>query len=269
MSDDYIKLVEPEITGGKISIGRIDTLSDIEGDRLRISGLRQGTLEHLVNKFGYRFKRIEFWKCGNVEDLQPLEDLRITEDLFWFLNKKSTSLWDLSKNNKLTSLHLKSFNKIKEINEFARSDTLKRIIIEDGMWGKGEVESLSPLSIMPALEILEISSNVQDKKLEPITKIKTLKEFYYPANRFSTEHYAWLAARLGDRVISNVTQPTRHIDNSSITNSKGDVLDTLITGKRKPFLNSNKHKVRLDKYTAEWVRLVDCYAENPNLGEPV
>ena len=263
-----LKLIEKDITGGKISIERIDSIGDSKSDALEISGLRQDTFEYLIKNYGERFKKIKFWKCPRVENLCALENLKNIEELVWYWNQKATSFWDLSKNKKLWKLHFKGFNKIKTFDGLNKSKSLKEFVFEDSMWGKSEVETLEPLTEMRTLEVLELSSKIRDGKLEPITRIKNLKEFYYPSNKFSTEKYAWLAARTKGKIKSNVTVAYRDLGEGALGLSQGENPNVLVTGKRKPFLDKNKNKERFEKYVNQFELLVSQYVSDPKCEEP-
>ena len=112
--DGWINLCEPDITGGKISSDKIDSLSDIEGDKIEISGLRQDTFEHLVNNHGIRITEISFFKCPRITDLSPLENLANVEKVHYYWNQKAEFLWDASKNKKLYEVSLLNFLRISD-----------------------------------------------------------------------------------------------------------------------------------------------------------
>ncbi len=131
---DHLKLVEPELSGGKISKETIEEIESSSAVELTISGLRQDTFEFLLKNFGAQFETINFWKCPKVEDLSPLESLSTIRKITWFWNQKTTTLWDLSKNCALNELHLRDFPKVKTIDQISNTINLERIELEGGMW---------------------------------------------------------------------------------------------------------------------------------------
>jgi len=108
----HIKLIEPDLSGGKISKETIQKLENTTAKKLTITGLRQDTFEYLINNFAQQFESIEFWKCPRVEDLSALEDLKNIQRIKWFWNQKSTKLWNCSKNKSLKTLVLHDFKKV-------------------------------------------------------------------------------------------------------------------------------------------------------------
>jgi len=260
--EGHIILIEPEISGGKISRERIDELKDTEGDKVSISGLRQDTLEYLVSTYGRRFKEIEFWKCPLVQDLSPLEDLECVEKISYFWNQKAESLWRLSKNVKLTELAIENFNGARDLEPLVGSLSLERLSFGNGAWGKYGVLSLEPLTQLQALTHLDMNPKViEDNKARPLTKMIKLRSLDFNNRLFTTEKVAWLKAHLPDHVESERLAPFVHVD-------VGLEQDVLVVGKRKPFLNSQKDAVRLAKYVDKFNSLVAYYRENLEVEEP-
>ena len=265
-----VKLVEPELTGGKISKERIDELHKLEGSKLIISGLRQDTFEYFVQNYGKCFKEIEFFKCPRVEDLSPLEDLSQLEHIKWFWNLQAERLWDTAKTEKLKVLELKDFMRVRELKEISNSKTLIELEIRGGMWNKREVSTLEPLSQCVALENLSIGTKVADGRVTPISKMPNLNKLFLPANLFTTEQYAWLHARLRDSVNCAEFSPVRKIEEGQAAKGKnGKSLDTIVIGKRKPFLDSKIDANRLDGYIEKYNELLNKFTANPELPEPM
>jgi len=271
MVKDYkhLELVEQDITGGKISRYTISKIASSDATELTISGLRQDTFEYLINNFGNRFNKINFWKCPRVEDLSPLASLSKIKAIDWFWNQKSEALWDFSKNTSLISLHLRDFENVKTISELSKSTSLEEIDLNGGLWRKNEIDSLEPLSKIKTLKSLSFSSNLIDKRVEPITRMMCLEEVYFPTNIFTTEQIAWLTSKIGGRVKSDVLAPFRDLGEGLYKNSKGENIDTLVIGKRKPFLDSKKSSEKLNKYINNFNELVKFFKDNPTVGEPL
>lgn len=235
---------------------------------LTISGLRQDTFEYFITEFAHQFEKINFWKCPQVSDLSPLEDLDKVNAISWFWNTKSTALWNFNKNKRLSILHIRDFQNVKTIQPLSQSSTLREITLSGGLWKKSTIDCLVPLSSIDTLEVLTFSTKVSDGSIEPIARINHLKELYFPSNVFTTEQVAWLTAKLSGRVKSDILSPYRTIDNPYI-NQKGEVLDTNVIGKRKPILDSKKSAQKLEKYVNNFNELVEHYKTNPYLSEPL
>ncbi len=267
--DSHIKLYAEGITGGKITKDQISELEESDATELSISGLRQDTFEYLIFKYGSKFRKINFWKCPRVEDLTPLETLKNIEGVDWFWNTKSKSLWDFSKNIRLTFLHLRDFQNVQTISEISKSNSLIEIDIDGGIWKQSEIDSLETLTQISTLKTLNFSSKLADRRAEPIIRMKNLEELYFSSNVFTTEQIAWLTSKIVPKVKSPLLAPYRNLEDSAYRNNKGEYIDTLVIGKRKPFLDSEKHSDRLQKYILKFQELVTFYKDNPDAGEPI
>lgn len=267
--EDIIVLVEQELSGGNISKDRIDTLADMPGDRLRISGLRQDTFEYLIESHGDRFRRIEFWKCPKVHDLTAIENLPEIREIAWHYNQKATGLWDLSKTPNLAELEVVDFRHLTNLNDLLGSNSLTSLYLDGGMWRHAKLDSLDPLSTLAQLQSLWFSATVLDGRLEPLTRINSLTTLDFPMRLFPTEQVAWLKARLGDRVESSVLAPYRRLPEAFVFNKDGEKLDVLVVGKRKPYLSSARDGERLSKYVTSFNRMVEAYRSNPSAPEPI
>lgn len=260
--DGYIDLIEPEASGGKISRARLDLLQDVEGDKVRISGLRQDTLEYFVHAYGQRFKAIELWKCPQVADLSPLEDLHQVQSISLFWNQKADRLWRVAKNKELIELSLQDVNHANDLAPLADAPTLQRLSFGNEIWSKHHVLSLAPLLNLPTLTHLDINPKaIEDNSARPLTKIPRLQALDFSSRLFTTEKVAWLKARLPHNIESPHLAPFVRID-------AGLKEDIMVIGKRKPFLNAEKDAVRLGNYVEKFNTLVAFYRAHPEADEP-
>jgi hypothetical protein len=76
---------------------------------------------------------------------------------------------------------------------------------------------------------------------------------------FTTEQYAWLRAHLGDHVRSDA------LDGVIRTPGSLGQRDVMVTGKRKPFLNSSTQAARVAKYEAAYADLLATFRADPDL----
>lgn len=101
------------------------------------------------------------------------------------------------------------------------------------------------------------SLKIEDDSLKPLAHLHNLQGLYL-SNQFETKEYAWLATRL----------PTTKCKMFEATNwchiVGGDnrlVLDTIVTGRRKPILLSSKHQAKIESYISEFENLKMALAE--------
>lgn len=92
---------------------------------------------------------------------------------------------------------------------------------------------------------------VEDDTLKPLADLKSLEELWL-SNQFETKEYAWLATRLPDTKCDMFTATNK----VNITGTKNELVwDTMITGRKKPFLLSTEDKLKIDKYITEFEKL--------------
>lgn len=262
-NDESLRLVEPELSGGKISKEKIASeIENSDATELTISGLRQDTFEFLLENYVDKFHVINFWKCPRVEDLSPFELAGNLQKITWFWNQKCTSLWDFSKTRALVVLHIKDFQKVRSIEEISKSRSLETLELEGGMWKNAKIDSFAPLIELSTLKTLSFSVSPADQKVRPFTQIKGLRELQFSPKIFKTEQIAWLKSKIGDEVESDVL--TSHWKENDFTGK-----DTLIIGKRKPFLDSRTQKEKIIKYIKQFDDLVEYYKRHPDVEEPI
>lgn len=260
---ECIRLVEKDMNGGKITKETIDKISLFESDSLQISGLRQDTFEYLIQQFGHRFRKIDFWKCPRIEDLSPLESLADIESISYYWNQKSVRFWNFGKNNKLKSFIFNDFTKVSDLYDLATSETLEHISFGNSASGNTGIVSLEPIGAISSLKELSFNpKKIQDNRVSPIIKLHNLKSLNFSNHIFTTEKVAWLTAHLPENIDSERLRPYVSL-NGLISNC-----DILVVGKGKPFLNSIRDSKRLQKYISNFEALVDYYRSNAMIEEP-
>ncbi len=192
-------------------------------------------------------KRIEFSDM-RVSDVGPLEHIDGLKELAIHWN---TKLVDLSPIGKLTDLELLLLDDTKKVNELAPLGNLKNLIAFEysgGMWSKNMAKSLKPISGLEKLEHLILTNlKVEKDGLLPIASLKNLKRLRI-SNQFKTSDYAFLSVKLPTVECDNLCPYTRLWPRSQISGGR----DVMVTGSRKPFLNSKKDAVRLQKYVDQF-----------------
>ncbi len=194
-----------------------------------------------------------------AKDLTILETLEKAETIILYRSTKATTLWDVSKNKGLRTLEITDFSKIEEIDQLSRAKHIDNLILGGGVGGKPiKLKSLKPLSTLTNLKYLSLTNlRVEDDSLQPLGHLKNLERLEL-ANRFETKEYAWLATRLPNTKC-RMFQAT---NSCKITDSYDRLLsDTMITGRRKPFLLSTKDHVKIDKYVKDFEKLKKELAE--------
>lgn len=258
-ANDYLDLIQPEISGGKITREQIDAIQQLpHREAITISGLRQDTFEYFIVQYGDRFKAIYFWKCPRIEDLTALEQLKDIQYVLFFWNQKVTRLWSLAKNPKLKGLLLYDFMHLHALDDMAHAPSLEQFDIGNSPFSTRTLtlKSLVPLAALKTLKSLTLSvGKIEDNDLTPLLRMKQLQRFAFPPSLFTTEQVAYLTARLKN-VQSEHLQPYRLLENPI-----GDK-DCLVIGKGKPFLNSQKDAARLEKYVQKFAALVTQYEQD-------
>jgi hypothetical protein len=261
---DCIRLVERDLSGGRISRETIDTIEGVQSTSIEISGLRQDTFEYFVSQYGNRFRSIRFWKCPRIDDLTPLEGLWALNTLHFFWNQKTTRFWNLAKTPGLKELSFNDFGHVTDLTDLAASPSLEKLEFGNSFTGTSFINSLEPIGAISTLKHLCFNpKKVLDNKASPLTRLTQLRSLDFNNRLFSTEKVAWLTAHLPRSIESERLRPYVALGDSLLAGK-----DVLVNGRGKPFLSSTRDKARLDKYVARFESLVQQYQSNPTLQEP-
>ncbi len=261
-----VELVLPEIGGGRLSL---DSLSAIEkkprATQLTISGLDQDTFESLVVKYGSQFLGIHFWKCPRIADLSALEQLPGLTHVAFYWNQRATRLWDLSRNPNLRGLQFEDFSKLHDLSDLASAASLEELRFGNAVWAKSVFESLGPLQSLESLRSLSFDAKrIEDGLIQPLAKLQHLESLAFPSSQFTTAQVAWLRARLPSSLKSRSLEPLWTFRDSPLRDG-GTKKDVLIVGRGKPWLSSKPDAKRIERYEAEFWRMVDEFREDPEL----
>lgn len=263
--ENHFRLIEKDISGGKITKEIINLIKNTNCTKITISGLQQDTFEYFIKNYGSRFIEINFWKCPRIEDLTPIESLTDIEKITYFWNQKAENLWDFSKNIKLRSFSFDDFTKMHDLSSLENSNSIEELEFGDKIWSKYVVNSLQPLSQIKNLRKLSFSAkNLIDNSVKPLSEIINLEEINFPAKMFSTEKVAWLTAHMPNILESNALRPYRRV--LAVDGSMSD--EVIIIGKRKPILDWNTDRNKIEKYISNFDELVKFYQNNTTLSEP-
>lgn len=256
------------MSGGRISRETIDQIASSKCRRLKISGLTQQSFEYLIDQYGARFRTLDLWKCPRIEDLSPLADLEGVAEISIYWNQKAERLWDMSGNRALMKVSLSDFRRLHALDELETCVSLTTLKFGDAVWKKSVIQTLQPLAGIKELKHLDfVVQKIVDGRIAPLAKIRALKTLSFPSNLFSTEKIAWLRARMEPSVKSRVLKGV-HRFSRPVSHRKGRRLDTLVIGKRKPFLDSRQDAERIKRYKRQFADLVARFRADPGIPEP-
>lgn len=187
-----------------------------------------------------------------AEDLSLISLLTNLEILALEWNSKASTLWDLSKNEKLKALSIKDFSKLFDITPLQKSKKLELLDLSGGESNALKLNNLESLESLNGLKYLGLSNiKVQNESLQPISKLKGLQELEI-SNEFPTEEYARLSVSLPN------VKCVHFKPYIFLLSPIGDK-DTMVVGKKKPFLNSKVDNEKLIKYGEEFKNLQDRF----------
>lgn len=260
-----LDLVQPEIGGGRFDFGQFSKI-EVRPDAtaLRISGLDQPAFERLVSSYGRQFTAIELWKCPKLEDLTPLEDLSGLRMVSFYWNQRSTRLWNLSCTPHLTALRVEDFTRFHRLDDLLSGHALKELILGDAVWSKTTFETLEPLASLTGLLSLSLlPKRIDDGRIQPLGSLTNLEKLLIPFNLFTTEQIAWLRARLPETLESDALNALLPL--TTPFEVDGKLLDVLLVGKRKPWLNSELDAARIQKHVSRFEEMVTSFRNEPDL----
>lgn len=188
-----------------------------------------------------------------VPDLTSLEQLANVKTIYLQWNTKATTLWDVSKNVHLRTLGVEDFKRLEDISVLPDCSWLEKLTLAGGVVSNTlKLSTLSPLSRLVNLKTLELNNiRIKDESLSPLQHLQDLRELHI-SNQFPTEEYAKLSVHLPStscNLFRPYTKLLQHIDGK----------DVMVTGKRKPFLNSVSDASRLEKYEKQFRQFQDKY----------
>ena len=232
----------------------INLLENAKIDKLWLFGAKEKDIDRV-----FKIIQPEYVNLYQLlaKDLTCLEQLKC-KTLLADWNTKALKLWDLKRNGDLRKLSIRDFSKISNIDEIQVAKNLVSLSLEGGMWKPLKIDSLKPIIHLEKLEYLRIMQiKVADESLKPIAELNNLKTLEI-SNQFPTKEYANLAVKLS-KTDCSMFQPFHKVE---IEGEDGKLIyDTMIIGKRKPFLLSTKDGERIKKYETEFEKLKKQYIE--------
>lgn len=179
-------------------------------------------------------------------------------------NTKVSDISPLSKLTQLETLALSDTTKIVKLDPLRSLQQLTFLEFSGGIWKPNRSDSLEPIGDLTQLEALRLANlKIGDDSLRPIARCKALKALAL-SNQFATEEYAFLHSQMPH------TQCGYFAPYVASPSAVGDT-DTMVIGRRKPFLNSRTDQKRLQKYADKYFALVEKFQSThstPALSRP-
>ena len=241
--DDFNKILEMPKTG-----------------RIKVLGLRQDTFEYFIDRYGELFESIYFFKCPLIGDFSKLASCKRLKHLQVFWNQRAERLWCMKDNVNLKALSIDDFSRLHDLNDVTTAPNLEEFHFGDMIWPGFILDSLEPLARCENLRYLSFSAKkIINNDITPLASLEKLEELVFFDKLFTTEQIAWLTAKLPHVKSGQLAPYWMHRPIESHTATVIKHLDTRICGKRKPLLDSNLDKVRIDKYVEQFNKLVNQY----------
>lgn len=232
----------------------IDRLKDLQIENLWLVGANEKELNKILPLVNLKY--LNLYQVL-AKDLTILETQTSAETIVLTWNTKTDKLWNFSKNINLKTLEISDFSKLNDLIEFSLATQIDNLIIGGGFDKPIKILTLEPIGTLTNLKHLSLTNlKLTDDSLKPLAKLKTLETFEI-SNQFDVKEYAWLATRLPNTkcLHFHATRPVKISANNVITS------DTMVTGRRKPFLLSTTDKDKIEKYRTEFEQLKKNLAE--------
>jgi Leucine-rich repeat (LRR) protein len=221
----------------------------IEGSYAYVVGANEKNIELICSRLNPIL--IRFYEM-RVADLVVINGLKRLKHLAVKWNTKVMDITPVSELNNLHTLIIEDTPKIESIAPISKLRDLRYFEYSGGIWNKNSVESLQPIAQLQCLRSLTLHNvRVGDNSLKPIAECNNLEELKI-SNSFNTEEFAYLAANMPN------TKCDMFQSYVKLDHSIGES-DVMVVGSRKPFLNSQKDKAKLQKYEQNFAGLVEEY----------
>ena len=232
-----------------------DLTATLEVSAAYVVGVNQRSFEHL----SHHLKCIElsFYEM-RVADVSGLERFGPLRHLSIRWNTKIETLSPLSRLDRLETLVLEDVPKVNDLTPLTALSRLRGLAYKGGMWNKNRAQTLAPLAELPQLaELHVLNVAVKDDGLRPLASCDALRRLVV-SNQFDTKDYALLSVRL-PKVECDMFAPF-------VPASLPSGEDTMVVGRRKPFLRASEDAARLESYAAQWAALCAAFAAEETEG---
>lgn len=257
--DIWLREEKMDIGGGKISKNDIDKLKNYENhDMVMISGLRQDTFNYFIEKYGESLKYVSFFKNKLVEDLSALETCTNLVYVHFFHNQRAEKLWNMTRNLNLQGIDISDFTRLHFLNGVETAPSLQHLSFGDAVWSTSCLHDVNILRSCKLKSFTFSGKAIENIDLQIFADMHELEYLDFPTNLFNTEEIAQLIAS-SPELKGYALRPYVKFERNN-----GDDKDILIVGKRKPFLNSKKHELKIKNYIKNFENLVTSYRSKIN-----
>lgn len=238
-----------------VSAKNIDRLADLDIENIWLIGPNEKELKKILPLI--KPKYLNLYQVL-AKDLSILGTLDLVETIILEWNTKSETLWDISKNTNLRTLQIRDFGKLNDISQIVSAMQIESLTLGGGINKKLELRTLEPLKNLSNLKYLGLTNiKVNDGSLRPLGRLTNLEELGL-SNQFDIEEYAWLASRL-KKTKCDLFNGYVNVSITGINNEL--VFDTMITGKKRPFLSSTKDADKIKQYLDKFEKLKQQLAD--------
>ena len=222
----------------------------VKGEVAYIVGINQKTIGKIFEYLDAKIIQFYEMKVDNIVDISKFTNI---EELSIQWNDKLVDIAPIQYLTNLKILVLIDTPKINDLTPLSKLKKIKKLSFSGGMNIKNVANSLLPLSELASLEFIQLHNlKVNVGGIKPLSKLTNLKEIDV-SNQFPTEEYAYLSTVL----ISTYCKcfaPYVDMGHYSIAGK-----NIMVTGARKPFLNRNNDRLKLDKYVRNFEILRERY----------
>jgi hypothetical protein len=238
-----------------VSVRNLSRLKELRIENLWLIGANDKELRKILPLV--KLKYLNLYQVL-AKDLTILEALDQTETIILNWNTKATTLWDISKNTNLKTLEITDFSKLEEIDQLSLATQIESLALGGGYGKSMKIKTINPLKYLTNLKCLSLTNlKIEDDTLQPLGQLKNLFKLII-SNQFEIKEYAWLATRL----INTECKMFQATNTCNIVGADSKtVWDTMVTGRRKPVLLSNKDQVKIDKIIKDFEKLKNELAE--------
>lgn len=232
-------------------------LSRIEPGRAAyLVGMKDGDIAAITPLLDVEY--LYFYEL-RAADLAPLASLPRLRNLKVEWNTRLTTLDAIGRLTRLETLILVDTPKVRDLSALAALSNLTAFEYSGGIWNKQRAISLEPLGELPLLEELTLTNlTVESGGLRPLARCRSLTTLHL-SNQFDTEDYAYLSVALPN-VECPAFRPWMRVHHAGGA-------DTMITGRRKPFLHSATEGDRIAAYESAFRKLQARFAAELNRGD--
>lgn len=171
--------------------------------KIELSGMKQNEFENVLNYLPKQLPALILFKCPDIVDFSPLEQLKNLKELFIYWNRKATKIWKLKENINLSKLTIIDCNKLTDFKNF-RDSHIEELSLQgcnglSSFTPKLVVDDMNDILDIPNLKILSFSvvkNYADDELLLKLSRLPKIEEFRFIGNEFSFEQFSWLKSKL-------------------------------------------------------------------------